>query len=81
MNNLSELRVYQLIKLYLYISSLFLINRTCNLHLPNLVKYVSCFLSLKIYFTKIKTGAHNQNRTDDLFLTMEALYRLSYVGA
>ena len=25
-------------------------------------------------------GAHNRNRTDDLFLTKEVLYRLSYVG-
>ncbi len=25
-------------------------------------------------------GAHNQNRTDDLILTMDALYRLSYAG-
>jgi hypothetical protein len=25
-------------------------------------------------------GAHNQNRTDDLILTMDALYLLSYVG-
>ena len=24
--------------------------------------------------------AHNRNRTDDLFLTKEVLYRLSYVG-
>ena len=28
----------------------------------------------------LPTGAHNQNRTDDLFLTKEVLYRLSYVG-
>ena len=26
------------------------------------------------------SGAHNRNRTDDLFLTKEVLYRLSYVG-
>jgi hypothetical protein len=26
------------------------------------------------------TGAHNRNRTDDLFLTKEVLYRLSYMG-
>ena len=25
-------------------------------------------------------GAHNQNRTDDLILTMDALYQLSYAG-
>ena len=25
-------------------------------------------------------GAHDRNRTDDLLLTMEMLYRLSYVG-
>ena len=25
-------------------------------------------------------GAHNQNRTDDLILTMDALYHLSYAG-
>src|SRR5690554_4447913 len=27
-----------------------------------------------------KNGARNQNRTDDLILTMDALYRLSYAG-
>src|SRR3990167_6439047 len=26
------------------------------------------------------SGAHNRNRTDDLFLTKEVLYRLSYMG-
>ena len=26
-------------------------------------------------------GAHDRTRTDDLFLTKEVLYRLSYVGA
>ena len=26
------------------------------------------------------TGAHNWNRTSDLFLTKEVLYRLSYVS-
>ena len=28
----------------------------------------------------LKNGAHDQNRTDDPFLTMEVLYRLSYAG-
>ena len=28
----------------------------------------------------IKIGAHNWTRTNDLFLTKEVLYRLSYVG-
>src|SRR3990167_8557726 len=28
----------------------------------------------------INSGAHNRNRTDDLFLTKEVLYRLSYMG-
>ena len=28
----------------------------------------------------IPDGAHDRNRTDDLLLTMEMLYRLSYVG-
>ena len=27
-----------------------------------------------------RAGAFNQNRTDDLILTMDALYRLSYKG-
>ena len=27
-----------------------------------------------------KSGAHNRNRTDDLFLTKEVLCRLSYMG-
>ena len=31
--------------------------------------------------TSTKIGAHNRNRTGDLFLTKEVLYRLSYVGA
>ena len=30
--------------------------------------------------TALTSGAHNQNRTGDLFLTKEVLYRLSYVG-
>ncbi len=28
-----------------------------------------------------KAGAHDQDRTDDLVLTKDALYRLSYVGS
>src|SRR5690242_7677440 len=28
----------------------------------------------------LRNGAHDRNRTDDLLLTMEMLYRLSYVG-
>ncbi len=28
----------------------------------------------------VPNGAHNWNRTSDLFLTKEVLYRLSYVG-
>ncbi len=28
----------------------------------------------------LNRGAHNRNRTGDLFLTKEVLYRLSYVG-
>ena len=28
----------------------------------------------------LRIGAHNRNRTDDLFLTKEVLYRLSYVS-
>ncbi len=27
-----------------------------------------------------KTGANDRNRTDDLFITSELLYRLSYIG-
>ena len=27
-----------------------------------------------------KNGANNRNRTDDLFITSELLYRLSYIG-
>jgi hypothetical protein len=29
----------------------------------------------------LSAGAHNQNRTGDLFLTKEVLYRLSHVGS
>ena len=29
---------------------------------------------------RIKTGANDRNRTDDLFITSELLYRLSYIG-
>ena len=29
----------------------------------------------------IKVGAHSVNRTRDLFLTMEMLYQLSYMGS
>ena len=32
-------------------------------------------------FRDPQSGAHDRNRTDDLLLTMEMLYRLSYVGA
>ncbi len=31
-------------------------------------------------FAKQKFGAHSRNRTGHLFLTMEVLYQLSYVG-
>ncbi len=30
--------------------------------------------------SRIPTGAHNRTRTDDLFLTKEVLYHLSYVS-
>ncbi len=30
--------------------------------------------------TRRFSGAHDRNRTDDLFLTKEVLHRLSYVG-
>ena len=29
---------------------------------------------------RIKIGANDRNRTDDLFITSELLYRLSYIG-
>lgn len=34
----------------------------------------------QLFYNTSTTGAHNRNRTDDLFLTKEVLYRLSYVG-
>ena len=35
-----------------------------------------------LYQRKIKkVGAHIRNRTEDLFLTMELLYQLSYMGS
>src|SRR5687768_17323387 len=37
-----------------------------------------CFLSMP--FHPRRGGAHDQNRTDDLVLTKDALCRLSYVG-
>ncbi len=40
-------------------------------HPCNLKKYIN---------QKFSNGAHDRDWTDDLFLTMEALYRLSYVG-
>ena len=39
--------------------------------------------SLRFRFERnrvLRIGAHNRNRTDDLFLTKEVLYRLSYVS-
>ena len=33
-----------------------------------------------IVIKKFKNGAHIPDRTEDLFLTMEVLYQLSYVG-
>ena len=38
-------------------------------------------IKLPLSITYGLDGAHNQNRTDDLILTMDALYRLSYAGA
>ena len=37
-------------------------------------------LGISYNFTLSLFGAHNQSRTDDLFLTMELLYQLSYMG-
>ncbi len=39
----------------------------------------SCVMLL--YKNRFLIKAHNRNRTGDLFLTKEVLYRLSYVGA
>ena len=36
--------------------------------------------SNQLSYTAIKTGAHKQTRTADLFVTNEVLYLLSYVG-
>lgn len=40
--------------------------------------YELVFVTTKIKF--YHPGANDRNRTDDLFLTMEMLYRLSYIG-
>ena len=40
----------------------------------------STFYYFPPYFSSIKNGATGGNRTRDLFLTKEALYRLSYSG-
>ena len=34
----------------------------------------------KLTAAAVSSGAFNRNRTDDLILTMDALYRLSYKG-
>ena len=37
-------------------------------------------MSRLLYKSELPRRAPNRNRTDDLFLTMETLYRLSYGG-
>ena len=39
---------------------------------------IPCLLPAVYYL--LSYGAHDRNRTDDLFLTKEVLYLLSYVG-
>ena len=34
----------------------------------------------KLLAGMVLTGANDRNRTDDLFITSELLYRLSYIG-
>ena len=64
------------------------------MHIHGLVPEVECWglgwcfpqsrhkkaVVLKAPARKIKTGANDRNRTDDLFITSELLYRLSYIG-
>ncbi len=38
------------------------------------------FLLLKIFFCKEKLKANGRSRTDDLIITNDLLYQLSYVG-
>ena len=42
--------------------------------------YFVCFAWLLDTSFQYPAGAHNRNRTDDLFLTKEVLCRLSYMG-
>jgi len=37
--------------------------------------------ALRVLIAPTRSGAHERNRTADLLLTMQMLYRLSYVGA
>ena len=44
-----------------------------------IIRKTACLKNHHCHCTS-KSGAHNRNRTDDLFLTKEVLYRLSYMG-
>src|SRR5690348_18489014 len=53
---------------------------------PDRLLLAACFssrsrrLARTLFFDRAAGGAHNRNRTCDLFLTKEVLYRLSYVS-
>ncbi len=49
----------------------------CIMKIKSGLQYKSLQVAL---FKQFKTGANNRNRTDDLFITSELLYRLSYIG-
>ena len=62
------------VSLYFYFLTFILID-DCYLIIDNLISLVTCPLS---FVTPLR--ANDQNRTDDLILTMDVLYRLSYIG-
>ena len=44
------------------------------------MRYYVLFVQVTQYETLIYSGAHDQDRTGDLILTKDVLYRLSYMG-
>jgi hypothetical protein len=54
----------------------------CNPERTALFKSTASFLSLSsVLYPDVGRGAHDRNRTGDLVLTKDVLYRLSYVSA
>jgi hypothetical protein len=58
----------------------------CRAEAQGVLLVLSAFISLRrdrraLASLRAKAGAHDQDRTDDLILTKDVLYQLSYMGA